>query len=93
MAKRVQMGDDPHVRGRGQKTSTKAETGRIHRNSDAPLSKKRAVFSDVVIRLIHRMRLVGRRVVTAAVPSSLSSSLKVLAVTVVVEVDEHVVTL
>jgi len=87
MAKRVQMGDDPHVRGRGQKTSTKAETG----SSDAPLSKKRAVFSDVVIRLVHRMRLVGRRIVTAAVPSSLSSSLKVLAVTVVVEVDEPAV--
>jgi len=76
----------------GQKTSTKADAKRIHRNPDAPLWIKRC--PDVVIRLAHKTRPVGRRVVTAVVWSSSSlQSLQVLVATVVVEVDEHVVTL
>jgi hypothetical protein len=65
MAKRVQTGGSPHV---------KAGTGRIHRNSDGSSLAKEAVFGhpDVVIRLIRKTRLVGRRVVTVAV-SLLSS--------------------
>jgi len=75
----------------GQKANTTAEMGKTSQFGCAFFGKKKKGYPGVVVRLIRRTMRVGRHVVTVAVASLLSS--RVLAVTVVVEVDEHVVTL
>ena len=90
MAKRVQTGGSPHIRGTENKHESRCK--RDTSQFGCTFVDKRTVFGcpDVVIRLAHKTRLVGRRVVTAVVSSSPPPSLQVLVVTVVVGVDEPV---